>query len=132
MEIRLNMSDGVPVYRQIVNQVKYLMASGRLVAGQELDAHPGVGGAVGDQPEHRGACVCGIGAGRGGGEPAWIGDLRGGSGAPKVTESGGGGDLAAESGWPCWRMRTHLGMGIGELVKLVRDRHEALKRSERT
>ena len=36
MELRLNPSDGVPVYRQIVNQVKYLIASGRLVSGQEL------------------------------------------------------------------------------------------------
>ena len=38
MEIRLCASDGVPVYRQIVNQVKYLVASGRLGAGQELPA----------------------------------------------------------------------------------------------
>ena len=38
MEIRLSTSDGVPVYRQIVNQVKYLVASGRLKPGQELPA----------------------------------------------------------------------------------------------
>jgi GntR family transcriptional regulator len=36
MEIRLSSSDGVPVYRQIVNQVKYMVASGRLRTGQEL------------------------------------------------------------------------------------------------
>jgi len=36
MEIRLTTSDGVPVYRQIVNQVKYHIASGRLQPGQEL------------------------------------------------------------------------------------------------
>jgi GntR family transcriptional regulator len=36
MEIRLSPGDGVPVYRQIVNQVKYLVASGRLEPGQEL------------------------------------------------------------------------------------------------
>ena len=36
MEIRLSTSDGVPVYRQIVNQVKYLVASGRLRPGQAL------------------------------------------------------------------------------------------------
>jgi GntR family transcriptional regulator len=36
MEIRLSPSDGVPVYRQILNQVKYLVASGRLEPGQEL------------------------------------------------------------------------------------------------
>ncbi len=38
MEIRLSSTDGVPVYRQIVNQVKYMVASGRLQAGQELPA----------------------------------------------------------------------------------------------
>ena len=38
MDIRLSTSDGVPVYRQIVNQVKYLVAAGRLQSGQELPA----------------------------------------------------------------------------------------------
>lgn len=36
MEIRLSATDGMPVYRQIVNQVKYMVASGRLRPGQEL------------------------------------------------------------------------------------------------
>lgn len=36
MEIRLTPSDGVPVYRQIINQVRYLVASGRLKPGEEL------------------------------------------------------------------------------------------------
>src|SRR5512133_632783 len=36
MEIRLSNSDGVPVYRQIANQVKLMIASGRLRPGQEL------------------------------------------------------------------------------------------------
>jgi GntR family transcriptional regulator len=36
VEIRLSSSDGVPVYRQIISQVKYMVASGRLRAGQEL------------------------------------------------------------------------------------------------
>lgn len=36
MELRLSPADGIPVYRQIVNQVKYLVASGRLAPGQEL------------------------------------------------------------------------------------------------
>jgi GntR family transcriptional regulator len=38
MNIHLSQSDGVPIYLQIVNQVKYLVASGRLEAGQELPA----------------------------------------------------------------------------------------------
>jgi GntR family transcriptional regulator len=36
MQIRLSESDGVPIYLQIVNQVKYLVAAGRLGAGEEL------------------------------------------------------------------------------------------------
>ena len=36
MHIHLNTGDGVPIYLQIVNQVKYLVASGRLKPGEEL------------------------------------------------------------------------------------------------
>lgn len=37
MQIRIN-TDGVPIYIQIANQVKYLVASGRLSPGDELPA----------------------------------------------------------------------------------------------
>ena len=36
MRIHISSSDGVPIYLQIVNQVKYLVASGRLASGEEL------------------------------------------------------------------------------------------------
>ncbi|QEH33581.1 HTH-type transcriptional repressor YtrA [Aquisphaera giovannonii] len=36
MEIHISASDGVPIYLQIVNQVKFLVAAGRLLAGEEL------------------------------------------------------------------------------------------------
>lgn len=36
MHIEISLQDGVPIYRQIVNQVKYLIASGQLAAEQEL------------------------------------------------------------------------------------------------
>jgi GntR family transcriptional regulator len=36
MQIHISQSDGVPIYLQIVNQVKYLVASGRLAQGEEL------------------------------------------------------------------------------------------------
>ena len=36
MDISINLSDGVPIYRQIVNQVKYLVASGLIRPGEEL------------------------------------------------------------------------------------------------
>ena len=36
MQIHISPGDGVPIYLQIVNQVKYLVASGRLRPGEEL------------------------------------------------------------------------------------------------
>ena len=36
MQIHISANDGVPIYLQIVNQVKYLAASGRLAPGDEL------------------------------------------------------------------------------------------------
>jgi GntR family transcriptional regulator len=36
VDITINLSDGVPIYRQIVNQVRYLVASGLLEPGEEL------------------------------------------------------------------------------------------------
>jgi GntR family transcriptional regulator len=36
VDITINLTDGVPIYRQIVNQVKYLVASGLLQPGEEL------------------------------------------------------------------------------------------------
>ena len=36
MDITINVTDGVPIYRQIVNQVKYLAASGLIKPGEEL------------------------------------------------------------------------------------------------
>jgi GntR family transcriptional regulator len=36
MHLRVNPTDGVAIYLQIVNQVKYLVAAGRLLPGEEL------------------------------------------------------------------------------------------------
>lgn len=36
MLIHISTSDGVPIYLQVVNQIKYLVAAGRLTAGEEL------------------------------------------------------------------------------------------------
>src|SRR5690349_6464862 len=38
MHLHISANDGLPIYLQIVNQVKYLVASGRLNAGDELPA----------------------------------------------------------------------------------------------
>ena len=36
MQIHISAADGVPIYQQIVNQVKYLVAAGRLAPGEEM------------------------------------------------------------------------------------------------
>jgi GntR family transcriptional regulator len=36
MQLHINTSDGQPIYRQIVQQIKLLAASGRLIPGDEL------------------------------------------------------------------------------------------------
>jgi len=36
MQIHISPADGVPIYLQIVNQIKYLVSAGRLTAGEEL------------------------------------------------------------------------------------------------
>jgi GntR family transcriptional regulator len=36
MQIHISSTDGVPIYVQIVNQVKHLVASGRLTPGEEI------------------------------------------------------------------------------------------------
>ncbi len=38
MEIEISASDGVPIYQQIVNQTRYMIAAGRLRPGEELPA----------------------------------------------------------------------------------------------
>lgn len=38
MQLHVTTSDGVPIYLQIANQVKHLVGSGRLAAGDELPA----------------------------------------------------------------------------------------------
>ena len=36
VEIKINTADGLPIYRQIVNQIRYSVASGLLEPGEEL------------------------------------------------------------------------------------------------
>ena len=36
MQIQVSVADGVPIYHQIISQVRYLIAAGRLQPGEEL------------------------------------------------------------------------------------------------
>jgi DNA-binding transcriptional regulator YhcF (GntR family) len=42
VNVNINLADGVPTYRQIVSQVKYLVASHLLLPGEKTAIHPGV------------------------------------------------------------------------------------------
>src|SRR5260370_31460777 len=50
VQIHISTNDGVPIYLQIVNQVKYLVASGRLSAGEELPPIRGLADRLGANP----------------------------------------------------------------------------------
>jgi GntR family transcriptional regulator len=36
VQIRVSTKDGIPIYLQIINQIKYMVASGRLAPGEKL------------------------------------------------------------------------------------------------
>ncbi len=36
MQIHISTKDGIPIYKQIINQIKYMVASGRLSPGKKL------------------------------------------------------------------------------------------------
>ena len=36
MQIHISTKDGIPIYKQIINQIKYMIASGRLNPGEKL------------------------------------------------------------------------------------------------
>ena len=38
MQLQISSADGVPIYQQIVNQVRHLVAAGRFLPGEELPA----------------------------------------------------------------------------------------------
>jgi GntR family transcriptional regulator len=125
MQLHISSKEGVPIYRQIVNQVKYLVGSGRLAAGEELPpirvlaeqlvVNPNTVARAYAELEHAGV----------------------------VTKRQGSGTYVSDNGSPLKRaeklrilaQRTdalvaeadHLEVGLGELLDLVRERHRAMQ-----
>lgn len=125
MEIRLSTSDGLPVYRQIVNQVKYLIASGRLSPGQELPAIRALAERLVINPntvvhayaelEREGVIICRHGSG------CYVADTatrQASSEARKSLEAKVDSLLADAA---------HLNFGLTEILDLVRERQARLK-----
>lgn len=129
MEIRLSTSDGLPVYRQIVNQVKYLVVSGRLTPGQELPTiralaerlviNPNTVIHAYDELEKDGVIVRRHGSGTYVAETA----VRGTTAAATQTLTGKVDSLLTDA--------AHLNVDVEAVLKLVRERHALLKRSNR-
>jgi GntR family transcriptional regulator len=128
MEIRLSNSEGLPVYRQIVNQVKYMIASGRLRPGQELPPirnladrlvinHNTVVHAYG-QLEKEGLIVCRHGSG------SFVADQPPGQGAQELVQA-----LAAKVD-SLLSDAAHLNLDLNEVLRLILERHAALKRKD--
>ena len=126
MEIRLSNSEGLPVYRQIANQVKYMIASGRLRPGQELPPirnladrlvinHNTVVHAYA-QLEKEGLIVCRHGAG------SFVADQPPGQGAQELVQA-----LAAKVD-SLLSDAAHLNLDLNEVLRLILERHAALKR----
>jgi GntR family transcriptional regulator len=125
MEIRISNSDGVPVYRQIMNQVKYMVASGRLRPGQELPAirvlaerlvinHNTVVHAYAEL-EKEGLIVCRHGSG------SFVAD--------EPRRSAASGSMQALSGKidSVLSDAAHLNLDLNQVLQLILERHAALK-----
>jgi DNA-binding transcriptional regulator YhcF (GntR family) len=126
MEIRLSNSDGVPVYRQIVNQVKYMIASGRLRPGQELPAiralaerlvlnHNTVVHAYA-RLEREGLIVCRHGSG------SFVADQ------PRRQAAGDSAQALSEKVDSLLTDAEHMNLDLNQLLQLILERHAALKR----
>jgi GntR family transcriptional regulator len=126
MEIRLSSTDGMPVYRQIVNQVKYLVASGRLRPGQELPTIRSLAERLVINPntvvhayaelERDGVILCRHGSGSYVAESARQTSHK----EATLTLTDKADSLLADA--------AHLQVGLEEVLDLVRERHSHLKR----
>ena len=128
MQLHITPKDGVPIYRQIVNQVKYLVGSGRLAPGEELPpirvlaeqlvVNPNTVARAYAELEHAGI----------------------------VTKRHGSGTYVSDNGSPLKRAERlkilaqradalvaearHLEVEISELLDVVRERHRAMQSKE--
>ncbi len=124
MQIHISSSDGVPIYLQIVNQVKRLAAAGRLAPGEEIPPIRVLAEQLVVNPNTVARAYLEL-------ERAGI-----------VTKRHGSGTYIAEAGSPLSRREKlkllgqrvdsllveaeHLDIGLDEVVELVRERHQTL------
>src|SRR5882724_8726060 len=129
MQIHISSTDGVPIYIQIVNQVKHLVASGRLAPGEELLPIRVLAEKLVVNPNTIARAYLEL-------ERAGV-----------VTKRHGSGTYISEAGSPLTRRERlkiltqradallaeaqHMDVEPDEVIKLLRERHEILTKSQK-
>ena len=125
MQIHIDSSDGVPIYIQIVNQVKYLAASGRLEPGEEMPAIRVLAAQLVVNPNTVARAYLEL-------EREVVVTKRQGTGT-YVSESSS--SLTRRGKLKLLKQRAnslvveaeHLGVGLPDVLELVRESHEAIQ-----
>lgn len=128
MQLHISPRDGVPIFRQIINQVKYLVGSGRLAPGEELPAIRVLAEQLVVNPNTIARAYAEL-------EHAGI-----------VTKRHGSGTYVSENGSPLKRAERlrilgqradalvveaqHLEIELSDVLDLIRERHKAMQSKE--
>jgi GntR family transcriptional regulator len=124
MQIHISPNDGVPIYLQIVSQVKYLVAAGRLSEGDEIPPIRALAAQLLVNPNTVARAYLEL-------ERAGVVSKRHGSG---TYVSAGGSPLARRERLKILTERAdallvealHMNIDLDEVIKLLRERHETL------
>jgi len=128
MQIHISANDGVPIYLQIVNQIKYLVAAGRLDAGDEIPPIRVLAGQLLVNPNTVARAYLEL-------ERAGVVSKRHGSG---TYVSDAGSPLARRERVKILTERVdgllveaqHMNIELEEIIRLLRERHENLAQSK--
>src|SRR5215469_8512850 len=128
MQLQISSADGVPIYQQIVNQVRHLIAAGRLQPGEELPPLRSLAEQLTINPNTVARAYLEL-------ERAGVVTKRHGSG---TYVSGNVSPLPQREKLKVLRPRVdallveaaHLNLELGEVVDLMRERHETIHSTE--
>jgi GntR family transcriptional regulator len=128
VQLHISTKDGVPIYLQIVNQVKYLVAAGRLAPGEEvppirvlaeqLVVNPNTVAKAYHELEREGVVAKKHGSG------TYISD----NGSPLARRERT--KILAQRIDALLAEARHMDVPLKEVIELVRDRHENLQPKE--